>query len=323
MRLAHTTVLAGFVALALAGSAQAQSQINLIIGADAGGGYDVYGRSVGRHIGKYLPGNPTIVPQNMPGAGSNRAAEYIYTQAPKDGSAFGILFPGAVMSPLRGVSGDLKFDPTKFNYIGTAAKDARVCVTRKDAKVKSFADALKTESIVAASSEGGSTADYAVLANEVLGAKFKIVRGYKGTREMLLAVERGEADGLCGYNWTSLKTQRPDWISGEKANILVQFGMETDRDLDKLKVPSIWSFIKNDADKQLFELLIAEQEFGRPFVMPPGVPADKLKAFRDAFAKTLEDKEYGSGEEVQKLVDRLYAMPKAVVSRMAEVMKPK
>ena len=170
----------------------------------------------------------------------------------------------------------------------------------------------------------------------MLGAKFKIVRGYKGTREMLLAVERGEADGLCGYNWTSLKTQRPDWISGEKANILVQFGMETDRDLDKLKVPSIWSFIKNDADKQLFELLIAEQEFGRPFVMPPGVPADKLKAFRDAFAKTLEDKEflaeakkqrldveYGSGEEVQKLVDRLYAMPKAVVSRMAEVMKPK
>jgi tripartite-type tricarboxylate transporter receptor subunit TctC len=332
-------VLASLVVAGLAawsGAASAQSQISLIIGSDAGGGYDVYGRTVARHIGKYLPGNPSIVSQNMPGAGGNRAAEYLYTTAAKDGSAFGIIFPGSVMAPLLGIGGDLKFDPVKFNYLGTAAKESRVCVTRKESKAKTFDDTMKAEVIVAASAEGGSTADYAVLANEFLGTKFKIVRGYKGSREIVLAVERGEADGLCGYAWTSLKTQKPDWISGENANIIVQFGIASEPELDKLKVPPVWNYIKGDETKQVFELLIAQQEFGRPFVMPPGTPVDKVKTMREAFAKTLADAdfraeaakqkldvEYGSGEEVQTLVERLYATPKPVVQRMIEAMKPK
>jgi tripartite-type tricarboxylate transporter receptor subunit TctC len=318
------------------GTVRAQSSIDLIIGSDAGGGYDVYGRTVARHIVKYLPGNPTIVPRNMPGAGGNRAAEFAYNQAPKDGSAFAIIFPGSVMTPLVDPTSGLKFDPSKFNYIGTAAKETRVCMLRKEAKAKTFADTLKEETVIAASAEGGSTADYALLMNDVLGTKFKIVRGYKGTREMLLAVERGEADGLCGYAYSSLKTQKPEWSDGVHANLIVQFGIDTDPDLDKLKVPSIFNFTKTEADKQVFELLVGQQEFGRPFVMPPGVPADKVKAMREAFAKVFKDPEflaegkkqkldigYGSGEEVQKLVDRLYATPKPVVDRMIKAMAAK
>ena len=315
---------------------RAQSSIDLIIGSDAGGGYDIYGRTVARHITKYLPANTTIVPRNMPGAGGNRAAEFAYNQAPKDGSAFAIIFPGSVMTPLVEPTSGLKFDPSKFSYIGTAAKETRVCMLRKEAKAKTFADTLKEETIIAASAEGGSTADYALLMNDVLGTKLKIVRGYKGTREMLLAVERGEADGLCGYAYSSLKTQKPEWSDNVAANLIVQFGIDNDPELDKLKVPSIFSFTKSEADKQVFELLVGQQEFGRPFVMPPGVPAEKLKAMREAFAKVFKDPDfiedgkkqkldigYGSGEEVQKLVERLYATPKPVVERMIKAMQVK
>ena len=331
-----SALAAGLLALTSVAEVRAQSSIDLIIGSDAGGGYDIYGRTVARHISKYLPGNPTIVPRNMPGAGGNRAAEFAYNQAPKDGSAFAIIFPGSVMTPLVDPSSGLKFDPAKFNYIGTAAKETRVCAFRKEAKAKTFADAMKEETIIAASAEGGSTADYALLTNDVLGTKFKIVRGYKGTREMLLAVERGEADGLCGYAYSSLKTQKPEWSDGTQINIVVQFGIDADRDLDKMKVPSIFTFTKTEAYRQVFELLVGQQEFGRPFVMPPGVPADKLKNMRDAFAKIFSDPEfieegkkqkldigYGSGEEVQKLVTRLYATPKPVVDRMVKAMAAK
>ncbi len=220
-------------------------QLDLIIDSDAGGGYEIYGRTVARHITRYLPGNPTIVPRNMPGAGGNLAAEFASNQAPKDGSAFAIIFPGSVMTPLVDPTSGLKFDPAKFYYIGTAAKETHICMLHKEAKAKSFADALKDETIIAASAEGGSTADYALLMNDALGTKFKIVRGYKGTREMLLAFERGEADALCGYAYSSLKTQKPEWSDNVAANLIVQFGIDTDPELDKLNVPSIFSFTKN------------------------------------------------------------------------------
>ncbi len=326
-------VIAALVPLAHVQSAEAQSRIDLIVGSDAGGGYDVYGRAVGRYIGKYLPGNPNVVAQNMPGAGGNRAADYLYSQGAKDGSMFGIIFPGAIMAPLVEVGGDLKFDPAKFNYIGTAARETRVCITRKDAKAKTFDDVLTTPTVMAASSEGGATVDYPLLAQKILGAKFNVVRGYKGTREIMLAVERGEADGLCGA-WSSFKTQKPEWADGVSAHVIVQFGIGTDPELDKLKVPPIWNYTKTEADKQVFELLVGQQEFGRPFVMPPGVPEAKVKAMRDAFAKVMKDPDflkeakqlkididYGSGEDVQKLVARLYATPKPVVTRMIEAMK--
>lgn len=334
---------AGLLAGSLAGEALAQGgvesfyksrSIDMIIGAAPGGGYDVYARAVVRHMPKHIPGNPTMVPKNMPGAGSNKAAEFIYTVAPKDGSAIGIIFPGAIMTPLLDPGRGLKFDPPKFAYLGTANKEVRVCAARKDAPAKTLAEATKTEILMGATADGGSTQDYPAVMNEVLGTKFRIVRGYKGTRDITLAVERGEAHGLCGWAWTSLKTQRPDWLQTKSVNILVQFGIDSEPDLDKMGVPTIWSFVKSDADRQLLELMVGQQVFGRPFVAPPGVPAPRLKALRDAFAATMKDSafladaakakldiDYDSGENVQKLVERIYATPKPVVNRLIAAMK--
>lgn len=337
------SVATGLCAAAFASQALAQAEIesfyknrsvDMIIGADAGGGYDVYARVVVRHMPRHLAGNPTMVPKNMPGAGSNKAAEFIYTAAPKDGSAIGIVFPGAIMTPLLDPGRPLTFDPPKFSYLGTANKEVRVCAMRGNASAKTIADAMKTETLMGATAEGGSTQDYPAVMNEVLGTKFRIIRGYKGTRDITLAVERGEADGLCGWAWTSLKTQKPDWLENKSVNIFVQFGIENDPELDKMGVPPIWSFVKNEADKQLMELMIGQQVFGRPFLAPPGVPAARLKALRDAFAATMKDKgflddaakskidiDYDSGEAVQKLVERMYATPKPVVERLIKAMK--
>lgn len=308
--------------------------VDMIIGAAPGGGYDVYGRVVARHMPRHLAGNPTMVPKNMPGAGSSKAAEYIYSVAPKDGSAIGIIFPGSIMTPLLEEKRSTQYDPPKFSYLGTANKEVRVCALRNGAPATTVAAAMKTEVVMGATAEGGSTQDYPAVMNEVLGTKFKIIRGYKGTLDITLAVERGEADGLCGWAWTSLKTQKANWLTDKSVTVAVQFGMQNDPDLDKMGVPSIWSFVKNDADKQLLELMIGQQVFGRPFVAPPGVPADRLKILRDAFAATMKDKQfladaqkskldidYDSGEAVQKLVARMYATPKPVVNRLIAAMK--
>lgn len=308
--------------------------IDLVIGGDVGGGYDIYGRALARHMNKHIPGRPNIVAKNMPGAGSNKAADYLYTTAPKDGTAFGIVFPGALMTPLLEPERGLKFDPPKFQFLGTANKEVRVCAFAANIPVKTFADAMKSQVILAASSDGGSTVDYPAVFNEVLGTKFRIVRGYKGTREITLAVERGEAQGLCGWAWSSLQTQVPHWLTDKTANIVLQNGVSTDPQLDKMGVPTTWEFVKNDADRQLLDLMIGQQDIGRAFLLPPGVPEPVVKAMRAAFDATMKDKEFladaektkieittATGEEVQKLVEKMYATPKPVVDRLIKAMK--
>jgi len=210
----------------------------------------------------------------------------------------------------------------------------RVCAFDAKIPVKSFAEAMKSQVILAASSDGGSTVDYPAVFNEVLGTKFRIVRGYKGTREITLAVERGEAQGLCGWAWSSLQTQVPHWLKNKTVNIVLQNGMANDPDLDKMGVPTTWEFVKNDADRQLLELMIGQQDIGRAFLLPPGVPEPVVKALRAAFNETIKDKAFladaektkieittASGEEVQDLVAKMYATPKPVVNRLIKAMK--
>jgi tripartite-type tricarboxylate transporter receptor subunit TctC len=331
--------------LALAAPAMAQSDpatfykgrnVDLIIGAAPGGGHDIYARAIARHIVKHIPGNPNVVPKNMPGAGSNKAAAFLYNVAPKDGSVFGAIFPGAIMDPLTGDKSQVQHDPQKFNYLGTANKEVRVCAVWHTAPAKTFKDVFNTETILAASAEGGATADYAAVLDAVLGTKFKVVKGYPGTRDMTLAIERGEAHGLCGYAWTSLKTQNAEWVRDKKINVILQTAFEGDPELNQMGVPLVWEFMKNDDDKKVIELLLAQQVFGRPYVAPPGVPEPIVKLLRTAFAATVKDPDYvaeatklgldtdaGTGEEVQELVRKVYATPPDIVQRLIKATSTK
>jgi tripartite-type tricarboxylate transporter receptor subunit TctC len=307
-------------------------EIKLYIGSTAGGGYDGYGRLIARHIGKYLPGDPTIVPVNMPGAGSNRLAAYLYSVAPKDGSEFGIIFPGAVLDPLIGTK-KVKDDPSKLNYIGSANSEDFLCFVRSDAPVKSFEDVMKTQVTMGASAAGGSTVDMAALDDNLLGAKFRVVAGYPGSRQVTLAIEQGEVQGACGLGWSSIQTQHPEWVTEHKIRILVQ---DSNRGLPELKamgVPLSYSFAKTDEQRKIMELAYSQEIFGRPFVAPPGVPKDRVEALRKAFMATLADKETLadakkmrldidaiSGEEVQALVAKIYSYPPALVAKTKQAL---
>jgi tripartite-type tricarboxylate transporter receptor subunit TctC len=332
---AASMALVGLAAPARAADFYAGKKVDFIIGGDAGGGYDIYARLIARHLSGFLPGSPLIVPRNMPGAGSGTAAASIYRLGAKDGTVIGALFPGVIVGPLFDDRPQNLFDPTKFNYLGTADSGTRVCITGASSKVKTFEDAQKMNAVIGASAAGGSTRDYAAFHKNAMGAQFTIVNGYKGTTEIMLAMERGEVDGLCGLDWTSLKSQKPNWLRDKTVNILVQDGMETEPELNALGVPSVWKYIRNDTDKRAVELIVSQQVFGRPYVAPPGVPAEQIQQLRDGLMAVMKDKafledaEQGrvdvtplSGEKVQAVVEKLYAEPKEVVQRAKELITP-
>src|SRR5262245_1673878 len=337
-------LVAGTLVLLGAGAAPAQDsveqffrgkQIALVVGSSAGGGYDTYARLLGRHFGTFIPGNPTVVPQNMSGAGSNRAAAYIYSVAPKDGTAIGAIFPGAVIQPL--VSDvKLQHDPSKFVYLGNANSDVYVCFVRSDAPVKTFADVLTQELIVGASNPGATTYDLPLLLNSVLGARFRIVTGYPGSREITLALERGELQGTCGIGWTGIETMHPDWFAQDKIRVLVQLSTDGHPDLNKRGVPRAAQLAKTDDDRKVIELVFSQGIFGRPFVLPPGVPAERVTALRAAFVKAFRDPnllaeagkmqldvEPMSGEDLQTLVTGLYATPPHLIERARQALTVK
>ncbi len=310
--------------------------INVYVGSSAGGGYDSYARILSRYMSKYIPGNPLIVVQNMPGAGSNKAAGYVYGVAPKDGTVIGAIFPGSILQPLIGDSA-VQHDPAKFVYVGSANSDVYTCVVRTDAPAKTFKDVTTHETIVGASNEGGTTRDMPTLSNNVLGAKFRVVTGYAGTQEIALAVERNEVHGICGFGYTSLLTVRPDWVPNGTVRILVQENAKGNAELNKMGVPRTVDFAKTAEDRQVMELIYSQSIFGRPYVLPPGVPADRAAALRQAFMTALQDKELLaeaarikldiegiSGEDVQAMVSKLFATPPNIIERAKQslVYKP-
>ena len=256
----------------------AGKSIDFLIGGDVGGGYDIYARVVARHLPRFIPSNPTIIPRNQPGAGSGRAASFLYSVAPKDGSVIGAVFPGAIMGPLLDDRAQPLYDPTRFQYLGSADNATRVCISHERSKTRSFDDALRNKTIMGASAAGGSTRDYINMHKKTTGAMFELVAGYKGTADIFLAMERGEVDGMCGLDWASLKSQRPEWVRNRTAHILAQVNLEPDAELSRLGVPQIWKFIKSQDDKEAVELVIAQQVFGRPYLAPPGVAAEPLRS---------------------------------------------
>jgi len=303
-------------------------QISLIVGSSAGGGYDTYARLLGRHLGKHIPGNPIIVPSNMPGAASNAAAAHIYAVAPKDGTVIGAVQTAAVLDPLFGDKARMKHDASKFIYLGSATIDYYICVVRADAPVKTFQDALTREVIIGASQPGTSTRDFPALLNNAVGTKFRIVSGYPGTREITLAIEKGEVQGLCGFSWSSLSVQHPDWLQNGFIRVLVQEHDKGHPDVNRMGVPLAVDFAKSPQDRQIMELIYSSEIFGRPYILPPGVPADRVAALRKAFMDALHDPELRtegeklgldldpiSGEELQKIAEKIYATPPDIVER--------
>jgi len=318
-----------------AADAFAGKNIDLLIGAPPGGGYDIYARTLARHVGRHIPGQPTIVAKNMPGAGSARAAGFISTIAPKDGTAIAAIMPGAVMGPLLDEKAEALFDPTKVLYLGTANSGIRICVSRKDSKIKTFDDALTQKAKFGGVSANDSTREYGYLHKKTAGAQYDVVSGYAGTAEIALAIERGEIDGVCGWDWASFKSQRPDWIRDDKVNVLLQVGLEPNDELTRMGVPSVFKYVKNEDDRKVVELVISQQVFQRSYIAPPGLPAEQLGTLRSAFDATMGDKQFLedaekarldisplSGTKVQDLVQKLYATPKDVIVRARQAITP-
>jgi len=317
---------------ALAQDAVAQfyqgKQIRLVIGSSAGGGYDTYARLIARHMPKYIPGNPTIVPANMPGAASNTAAAHIYNAAPKDGTVIGALQTAAVLDPLFGDRARMQHDASKFIYLGSATVDYYICIARADAAVKAFPDLLATELVIGASQPGTSTRDFPALLNSMVGTKYRIVSGYPGTREITLALEKGEVHGLCGFSWSSLSAQHPDWVRSGFVRVLAQEHDKGHPALNKMGVPLTVDFARTPENRAIMELIYSSETFGRPYMMAPGVPAERVAALRNAFIDTLKDAEAVaeaqrigldlepiSGEELQALAEKIYATPAVIVER--------
>ena len=344
MSILHTNLRVGVIATALsaalvtpasAADYYAGRTIEFVVGADAGGGYDIYARTLARHLGRHIPGHPTVIVKNMPGAGSMRAGIYISTVAGKDGNSLGAMMPGAIIGPLLDDKPATQFDPTKVIYIGTADSGVRVCVTFQNSKIKTFADAQKSKTILGATAAGGATRDYAYLHNHTAGTKFEVVSGYQGTVDIALAMERGEVDGLCGWDWSSVKSQKSDWVRERKINVLAQVALEPEPELTRLGVPPIWQFVARPDDRKVAELVVSQQVFQRSYIAPPGTPAEQINILRTAFDATMTDADFLAdaekmklsitplpGAKVQELIERLYKTPKDFVERAKAVIKP-
>ena len=305
--------------------------VNLIIAAAVGGGYDLYARLLGRHIGKHIPGNPNVVPQNMIGAGGNTGAGYVFGTAPKDGTVIGAATAGVVLDAILLDKARINHDPRKFKWIGSAASDALVCVLTKDAKAKSFDDIFTQETLVGVS--GGTTRDYPQLLNKVLGTKFKLITGYPGTRDVNLAMERKEVDGVCGLSYLSLKSQRPEWLKQDVITIAAQEGSTPNAELQAMKVPLTINYAKTDEQKQVMELLYTQNTYLRPYMAPPETPDARVEALRDAFMKAMKDPELlaeaakarlevdpRSGKELAEAVDKIFALPKSVHDHLRQAL---
>ena len=301
--------------------------ITITVGSAVGGGYDTYARLVARHLGKHVPGNPAIVVQNIPGAGSNKAASYVALQAPKDGTAIGAIQSGAILQPLISMQ-TVPHDPSKFIMLGSANRSVYLCVVRSDAPVKTFQETFEKEVLIGTSGEGATLRELPVMLVNVLGVKLRLIGGYAGSREIVIAMERNEVHGMCGMDWSSLATQQRTWISSGFVRLLAQEDLQGHPEMNRMGVPLTITFAKTDEDRQIMQMIYSQNLFGRPYLVPPGVPADRVAALRRGFASMLQDSallseaeksglDIGpmSGEDLQALVARLYALPPNVIER--------
>lgn len=312
-----------------AASFYAGRQVIIYVGFGPGGSASFYAEALAHHMGRHLPGNPTVTVQFMPGAGGLTVANYMAKTAPRDGSAFAITGRTAGIEPLMG-DANAQFDGRDFNWIGSANVEYTTCIAWHTAPVKSLQDALTKELIIGGTGSDATEVIFPKAINELIGTKFKIITGYPGSADIDLAMERGELQGNCGLGWTVIKNRHDDWLKNKQINVLFQMGLEKDPELPN--VPLITDYAKTSDDKKIFNFLFAPQKMGRPFFAPPGVPAKRVAALRDAFAQTLRDPQFLAeahklglevqlvdGAEVQDIVRSMYETPPALLTRIKSI----
>jgi tripartite-type tricarboxylate transporter receptor subunit TctC len=302
------------------------TQLTMYVGSGAGGGYDVIARVVAHHMSRFIPGNPNFVIKNMDAAAGVTESNYVYNIAPKDGSAISAATNSSLALPLYG-SEVAKYDPRKFEWIGSTDKQTAICVTWKGNGIDTLDDAKAKEVTVSATGVSAGPGVYPKILNEMVGTKFKVISGYN-TSTMRLALEKQEVDGICGLAWQTYKNVSSDWVENKKINVLVQMGLEKLPELQD--VPLATDLIKDPIEKQVLDLIVLPQEFGRPFVAPPGVPADRMAVYRTAFKRMINDEQFKADtakgrmslnplddKQIEALLTRAYSAPKEVHDKAA------
>lgn len=324
-------------------SAQAQSSegfykgktLEVYVGYGPGGGYDLYTRLLAKHIVKYLPGKPTsdAIVRNMPGAGSAKLAQYMWDIAPKDGTAFGLVNSTIAFDPLFGgeAAGAINFDPSKLTWIGSLDQFTPIGISWHTTGVTSVEDIKKKEFISGSTGGQDAATVYCAMLNNMIGTKFKVLAGYSGSNDIALAMERGEVPGFVGWYWAGLKAFKPDWVRDGKMNVFLQFGLERDPDLPN--VPHVTDVLQNDEQKHIFRLVLSQLALARPFIAPPGVPAERVKDLRNAFNATAKDPDFladmakaqqtvrpYTGEQIDALLKEVYATPPEMIAKVKAAM---
>ena len=306
--------------------------VTIYVAGTAGGGIDLYARLLGRHIGRHIPGKPAVTVQVMPGAGGIRAANFLAQQAPRDGTAITAFANGPILEPLIGARHP-GYDMSQFTWVGAVTKDIGLCIAWGASPFKTIGDVKKQQMVVGGTGAGSETDTWPVVLNEVLGTKFKLVTGYVGSQETILAIERGETHGRCVFSHSALKTAKPDWLRDKKINVLVLTALAPSPDFPG--VPAVVDLVTRPEDRALLELMVAPGAMARPFVAPPGLPPSRAALLRRAFDATMQDPDFRAeaakiqadvapttGEDVQKLVERIYATPRPVIERIKKLLAP-
>jgi tripartite-type tricarboxylate transporter receptor subunit TctC len=326
-------------ALMLAAPLQAQGveefysgkTLEIYIGYSVGGGYDTYARTIAAHIGKHIPGNPTVVAQNMPGAGSLRLTNWLSQAAPQDGTVIGAISRSAPFEPLVGNEA-ADFEADKLNYIGNANKETSLCAAMSASGVETIDQAMETTLLLGGTGAGSDPGFHAEILNATIGTQFEIIDGYPGGNDVVLAMERGEVGGRCGWSWSSVKSRNMDMVDDGSVKLLVQIANSAHPDLPD--VPLAIDLASDQRGRDLINFIVAPQEMGRPYVAPPNVPQDRVDALRKAFAATMEDPEFladaeaanleitpTTGEDMQAVVESVYATDAAVIEEIVEILK--
>jgi tripartite-type tricarboxylate transporter receptor subunit TctC len=303
-------------------------RISLVVGYGSGGGYDIYARLLGRFIGAHIPGNPTILPQNMPGAGSRSAANWLYTIAPKDGTVIACLGQATPTDQALGQPG-VRFEAQKFNWIGNLSVVNNILFVSASSGVATIEQAKSKPLAIGASGASSPSVLYPQVSNNLLGTKFKIISGYPGGGEINIAVERHEVDGRGSDSWASIKSTHPDWLRDHAINILFQIGPRRERDLPDTP---LWTELAGNAEqRQVLEVLSGDVSVGRPILTTPDVPADRVDALRKAFDDTMHDPQFieaakqanmdinpMGGAELQQIVGKIVAPPANILAMVKD-----